>query len=55
MKIFHASAAIAYCLALSTPVIAADLYVYPKAGQDKEQQDRDTYECMRWATEQTLV
>lgn len=32
---------------------AADMYVYPKKGQDKAQQDKDTYECHSWAVQQT--
>ena len=31
----------------------ADMYVYPKEGQDKAQQDKDTYECHSWAVGQT--
>jgi hypothetical protein len=31
----------------------ADMYVYPKEGQDKAQQDKDTYECHSWAVQQT--
>ena len=32
---------------------AQQMYVYPAKGQSAEQQQRDTYECSRWATEQT--
>ncbi len=31
----------------------ADMYVYPKEGQDKAQQDKDSYECHSWAVQQT--
>src|SRR5262245_26272649 len=31
----------------------ADQYVYPAKGQSKDQQDRDDYECHKWAKEQT--
>lgn len=31
----------------------ADMYVYPKDGQDNAQQDKDTYECHSWAVGQT--
>lgn len=34
-------------------VQGADMYVYPKDGQDKAQQDKDTYECHSWAVGQT--
>jgi hypothetical protein len=30
-----------------------DLFVYPKEGQSREQQDSDRYECHRWAVTQT--
>jgi hypothetical protein len=30
-----------------------DMYIYPKEGQDKAQQDKDTYECHSWAVGQT--
>lgn len=29
------------------------VYFYPKHGQSKQQQDRDRYECYRWAVKQT--
>ena len=29
------------------------LYFYPKQGQNKQQQDRDRYECYLWAVKQT--
>ena len=32
---------------------AADPIVYPAKGQTAEQQDRDRYECHRWAVQQT--
>ena len=35
------------------PAAAADLYVYPNAGQGTEQQSTDRYECHRWAVDQT--
>lgn len=31
----------------------ARLFIYPTAGQSAEQQDRDRYECYRWAVQQT--
>ncbi len=31
----------------------AEMYVYPKEGQDKAQQDKDSYECHSWAVQQT--
>ena len=32
---------------------AGDMYVYPKEGQDKAQQDKDSYECHSWSVQQT--
>lgn len=32
---------------------APPLYFYPRHGQSAERQDRDRYECYRWATRQT--
>ena len=39
--------------AAQAPAAAADLYVYPNAGQSTEQQSTDRYECHRWAVDQT--
>ena len=39
--------------ALASPVLAADLFIYPKAGQSQEQQGKDRYECHTWAVQQT--
>jgi hypothetical protein len=33
--------------------IPRDLFIYPKQGQSREQQDSDRYECHRWSVEQT--
>lgn len=35
------------------PAGAQELFVYPNSGQSPEQQDRDTYECSKWASGQT--
>lgn len=32
---------------------STEVYFYPKAGQDREQQDRDRYECYLWAVKKT--
>ena len=32
---------------------STDLFMYPKSGQSTEQQERDRYECHRWAADQT--
>ncbi len=33
----------------------AQMFVYPKEGQSKGQQDRDEFECYKWAMEKTGV
>jgi hypothetical protein len=38
---------------LAGPVLSADVFVYPKNGQNKEQQEQDNFACYKWAKEQT--
>lgn len=38
---------------VSTPPPSTQVYFYPKAGQTKEQQSRDHYDCYNWAIKQT--
>ena len=40
---------------VSVGSVAADMFVYPKKGQSKDQQQKDQYECHLWAVEQTGV
>lgn len=35
--------------------VEADMFVYPKKGQNKDQQQKDQYECHLWSVEQTGV
>jgi len=35
------------------PVVADELYIYPKEGQSSEKQAEDRYACHRWGVEQT--
>jgi hypothetical protein len=35
--------------------VEAGMFIYPKKGQSKEQQQRDQYECHLWAVDQTGV
>jgi len=37
----------------SAPPPSDNLFIYPKNGQNAEQQARDRYECHRWAADQT--
>jgi len=35
------------------PAVSEELFVYPSAGQDEQQQASDRYECYRWAADQS--
>ncbi|MEO8296732.1 MAG: hypothetical protein ABI574_02900 [Burkholderiales bacterium] len=37
------------------PAAAAPMYFYPERGQGEAQQDRDRYECYRWAVRETGI
>lgn len=37
------------------PVTSAPMYFYPERGQSPDLQDRDRYECYRWAVRETNV
>lgn len=39
-------------LLCTTPVLGADMYIYPTKGQSQEQQTRDKSECHTWAVQQ---
>ena len=45
--------AVTFWMAGSVPAMAADVYVFPKENQTKEQQEQDTFTCYKWAKEQT--
>lgn len=38
---------------VAAPVLAQDPIVYPAKGQSQDQMERDKFECMRWARDQT--
>ena len=42
-----------FAIAGSAPAMAADVYVFPKENQSKDQQEQDTFSCYKWAKEQT--
>ena len=45
---------VAACLGVTAgPAAAQDLMIYPKDGQDKEQQEQDEFQCYRWARDET--
>lgn len=44
---------LAMAAALYGGVVPAQQFVYPKAGQSPEQQQRDDYACHQWAVQQT--
>ncbi len=51
---FVASLVILFAFGLTgTAWASGDFMVYPAKGQSQEQQDRDQFECQRWATQQT--
>lgn len=50
MKLFYTLVLVLVSGSLSA---SADLYIYPKNGQDDELQRRDRYECHVWAAQQT--
>jgi hypothetical protein len=48
------AAGIAIALALTVaPALAKDFYVYPQKGQSAEQQEKDEFECFKWAKQQS--
>jgi hypothetical protein len=47
-------AAMALAMALATvPALAKDFYVYPQKGQSAQQQEKDEFECFKWAKQQS--
>jgi outer membrane protein with glycine zipper len=46
---------LALCFAWSIPSAASDLFVYPTKGQTAAQQDRDEYQCYKWAKDKSGV
>jgi len=54
MKRILATIMICTFTAVSTDLVAAaDVFVFPKNGQTKEQQEQDEFACYKWAKEQT--
>lgn len=47
------STAIVASFSLSPIAFAKDVFVYPKDGQNLEQQQKDEYECNNWAVQQS--
>lgn len=47
--------AVILCLStlLAGPLFAQDPIIYPAEGQSRDQQERDEFECFRWARDQT--
>jgi hypothetical protein len=42
-----------FAVLIAGPVSAADVFVYPKNNQTKEEQEQDEFSCYKWAKEQT--
>ncbi len=54
MKIFPVMAGLLSVLLMSDFVLGqSDLMIYPNDGQDKDQQERDEFECYRWGKDQS--
>jgi hypothetical protein len=37
----------------AAPALAKDFYVYPQKGQSAEQQEKDEFDCFKWAKQQS--
>lgn len=55
MRTSHRGLALGAVLLLGSVALAATPYVYPKKGQSAEQQNKDSYECDKWARAQSGV
>lgn len=44
---------LAVLCACAGPLLAQDLYVYPRDGQNPEQQEADEFACYRWARDES--
>jgi hypothetical protein len=55
MKRILTAALLSVFTLVSTGLVEAEMFVYPKKGQSKEQQQKDQYECHLWAVDQTGV
>ena len=53
MKLILAGAICTVTVFCSGLAAAADVFVFPKNGQTKEQQEQDEFTCYKWAKEQT--
>lgn len=42
-----------FSIFLASPLFAQDPIIYPAEGQSRDQQERDEFECFRWARDQT--
>jgi hypothetical protein len=42
-------------LSMSSVAVAADMFFYPTKGQSKEQQEKDEFDCYKWAKSQSGV
>jgi len=55
MKRILTAAVLGAFTVVSTGLVEAEMFVYPKKGQSKEQQQKDQYECHLWAVDQSGV
>ena len=52
-KEIYLVAMISILILLAGPLFAQDPIIYPAEGQSRDQQERDEFECFRWARDQT--
>jgi len=52
-KIIISGFASAFLFTASGVMAQSDLFIYPQKGQTKDQQEKDQFECYKWAKEKT--
>ena len=52
-KVLFAAILFQLSLFVTGPLFAQDPIIYPAEGQSRDQQERDEFECFRWARDQT--
>ena len=52
-RIIQAGILLIAAVFIAGSAMAQDLFIYPTKGQNKEQLEKDKYECYRWAKDQT--
>ena len=52
-QVIFLAAVVYLSIFLAVPVLAQDPIIYPAEGQSREQMEKDEFQCMRWARDQT--